>query len=271
MTETMDPRIEARRAEVRRQAAKKWRWAAASVAVVVTVSVAAFAFSRSSLVGVHRVVLRGASPALLAQVRSAGGLRNGLPLADMSVASAASGIEKLPWVLSATVRRSWPRTVVVSVVVRKPVAVVAEAGHRYAAVDRTGRVLSAPVASRPPLPLLTGQLAPGAVGTWLNRSGTAAASVAGALPPSLAARVVYIFSRFVPNGTSAVPGGAGGSTGGSPEVVLRLSAGPLVEMGSATALQAKVVALATLLQDVSLSGVKVVDLKVPEAPTLTAG
>lgn len=219
--------------------------------------------------GVHHVVLRGAPPSLLAQVVSAGGLERGRPLATIGVASSASHIEKLPWVASAAVRRSWPQTVVVDVAVRTPVASVAEGGRLYATVDGTGRVVST-VAARPALPMLTGQLSPGAAGTWLDASGRAAASVAGALPGWMASRVTYVYARPV---LSAVSSGAaaGGTSASVPEVVLRLDSGTLVEMGPATAVRTKVVALATLLRDVPLAGVKTIDLKVPEAPTLTAG
>lgn len=268
MAETIDPRIEARRAEVRHLAGRKWRWAAGSVAGLVVVSVTAVAVSRSPLMGVRRVVLHGAPSSLLPQVSSAGQLERGRPLAEIGVVSAASRIEKLPWVASATVHRSWPQTVVVDVVPRAPVAAVAEPGRLYATVDRTGRVLSTPVPARPALPLLTGQLSPGAAGTWLDPSGRAAASVAAALPPQLASQVTYIYARQV---LSPPSGAASGASGSVPEVVLRLNGGTLVEMGAATSVHAKVVALGTLLRDVPLARVKTIDLKVPEAPTLTAG
>ena len=72
-----------------------------------------------------------------AQVRSAARVSTGQPLARVNTAAAAHRVERIPAVLSATVTRSWPNTIVIAVRERTPGVAVAAAGG-YDLVDEYG-------------------------------------------------------------------------------------------------------------------------------------
>jgi cell division protein FtsQ len=181
------------------------------------------------------------------------GLSLGTPLIEVCGSCAATRLDRLPEVRSATVRRRWPNGAVVEVVLRTPVAAVT-VGRDWALVDRAGRVLA--VVASPPanvVPIEGSALqhlpapgvAPGAGLRW-------GAAVAAALPSSVRAAV------------AAVDVEAGG------QVTLRLEEGTRVELGRPGALAAKMEAVATVLARVPLSGVATVDVTVPSAPVVRA-
>ena len=58
---------------------------------------------------------------------------------------------------------------------------------------------------------------------------------------------------------------------GGPEVELRLRSGGAVRLGPVTDLPAKLVAAATVLAKADAHRLKVLDVRVPEAPVLTRG
>jgi filamentous hemagglutinin family protein len=135
------------------------------------------------------------------------------------------------------------------------VAAVANAGGGTALVDQTGRVLaeSADVASS--VPTVTGLAPAGAPGSFLPTApGVSDALVlATALPAVEAASPSQIKGIVVADGT----------------LDLTLTGGPTVTFGTAEQLDAKLLALHTLLQQVSLKGIAGIDLRLPSAPVLT--
>jgi cell division protein FtsQ len=70
-------------------------------------------------------------------VREAAGIQEGTPLLRVDVDAAETRVARLPQVASVEVTRGWPDSVVVTVVERKPVAVVGERGQR-SLVDAEG-------------------------------------------------------------------------------------------------------------------------------------
>jgi len=90
--------------------------------------------------------------------------------------------------------------------------------------------------------------APGGV---LGARESPALAAAGAVPVSLLPKVVSV---------SLAHGG---------DVVLGLTGGVLVELGSASELRQKMVSLATVLARVPLSAVRTIDVRVPADPLLT--
>lgn len=91
----------------------------------------------TSLLGVRHVEVAGASDPLGQQVRDAAAITEGTPLARLDTGAVAARLERLPEVDSATVRRDWPRSVVIAVRERVPVAVVRGKGSAQA-LDREG-------------------------------------------------------------------------------------------------------------------------------------
>jgi hypothetical protein len=132
-----------------------------------------------------------------------------------------------------------------------------------ALLDGTGRVLERLTTAPSGLPVVGSLAAPGAVGTWVPgtpgaaRSGDGPArpaaaevlAVAAALPPALAAKVWTI----------EVAGQGVQLTVGMTTVVF----------GDTTQLADKVTALQTIVDQVPLSGIADVDLRVPGRPALT--
>jgi len=138
----------------------------------------------SSLLVVRHVDVTGNRLVTAAQVRKAARIASGAPLLTLNTGAAARRVEQLAPVLSATVRRSWPDTIVISVRERTPVFAVAAVG-RYELVDSDGvtvrwasrKPASMPLLSSPPA-VLRGSLAV-----------HAAAVVVRELPPGLRKRL----------------------------------------------------------------------------------
>jgi cell division protein FtsQ len=117
----------------------------------------AWALLGSSLLVVRHIEVTGNRLVTAAQVRRAARIKAGAPLATVNTGAAARRVEQLAPVLSATVRRSWPDVIVITVHERTPVFAVAAAG-RYQLVDWHGitvrwvthKPASLPLLSSPP-------------------------------------------------------------------------------------------------------------------------
>jgi cell division protein FtsQ len=248
----IDPRIQERRAEVRRRQVRRRRRVVVVVVAAVATGVGAWLLLHSSLLSARVVTVVGARGAPAAEVVAAGGLEHDPPLIDVGAATVV-GIERLPWVARATVAREWPDGVRVRVVERVPVAAVAlgpqGAPGGWALVDRTGRVVAD--ASQPPAGLvwLGGVGAPGAPGTTLRGAG-AALEVAASLPRAFSSQVEEVVEG---------PGG---------DVTLHLSSPLEVYLGSTVDLHQKFEDVAAVLAGGSLSAGDVVDVSAPATPVV---
>jgi cell division protein FtsQ len=246
-TAAIDPRIRARRIEVARDAGRRRLQRLADV-VVLAVVAAGFALAvRSPLLDVDAVVVEGAERTGTEAVLAAAGVRPGDQLLDVDVAAVARRVGEFPWVGEAAVRRSLGGEVRIAVTERRPVAVVGDGGRSWL-VDAQGAVLADAGAQWGDLPRLTGavgRLSPGAV-------------VAAGAAPALAERLV-----------AALPGGAVTELRHRPELVAVLAVGGEVRFGDETQLDAKLLALATMLAEVDLAGLERIDLRAPGNPVLT--
>jgi cell division protein FtsQ len=102
----------------------------------------------SPVLAVSAVRVDGAGTLTATEVVDVAGVAEGTPLLRVDVEAAEARVARLPQVADVEVTRGWPRSVVVTVVERVPVAVVEEAGTR-SLVDRDG-VLFDTVTGRPP-------------------------------------------------------------------------------------------------------------------------
>ncbi|NEK58590.1 FtsQ-type POTRA domain-containing protein [Geodermatophilus sabuli] len=91
----------------------------------------------SPVLAVHEVTVDGAGTLTAAEVVEVAGIAEGTPLLRVDVDAAEARVARLPQVASVEVTRGWPRSVVVTVVERVPVAVVERAGTR-SLVDADG-------------------------------------------------------------------------------------------------------------------------------------
>src|SRR5262249_50007670 len=123
-TVEIDPRIEARRDAVRRETGRRRLRILVAVAVVVVTLVGAYLLIESPLLNVDHVDVTGTVHASPAAVQAAIAGEHGRPLLRVNRGAAAARIEQLPWVAHASVTRSLPGTLRVSITEAQPVAYV---------------------------------------------------------------------------------------------------------------------------------------------------
>jgi cell division protein FtsQ len=255
ITPPMDPRIEARLVAVQRAAARRRRWWAIAIGGVAAITAGAVGISQSPLLAVHHLKLTGESHTTTAQVLAATGLDHHPLMTELALGRLRANLEALPWVATASVQRHWPQTVSVRLTERVPVAAVANAAGGPALVDRSGRVLAESAEEPSSVPTVTGLGPAGAPGSFLAPAPgvTDALVLATALPAVEAASPSQIKEIVVADGT----------------LDLTLMGGTTVTFGTAEQLDAKLLALHTLLQQVSIKGIAGIDLRLPSAPVLT--
>ncbi len=249
----MDPRFHRRRIEVRREEGRRRFRVLVGITAVVALGCGGWAATDSVLLDIDHVVVEGAVHTPPAEARFASGLRPGEPMLDVDERAARLGVESLPWVQEATVRRHWPGRVRIHVVERSAAAVAPAANGSAALVDGTGRVLEWVATGPPELPVLAGLPPAGPPGTSLGAEGVATLRVAVALPIELRARTAGL----------APAGGAGG------EVELRLNPEGMVRLGPPEDLDRKFTAIRAVLAQVDLRNLAILDVRRPDSPVLT--
>ena len=129
------------------------------VAVLAVVAGLVWTVLETSLLGAHHVDVRGASTVGAAAVRDEAAVPAGRPLARLDVDAVKEKVAAIPQVASVDVRRQWPRTVVVEVTERTPIARLA--GRDDVRLIDTGGVVYPP-AGKAPRRLPSVELAAGA-------------------------------------------------------------------------------------------------------------
>lgn len=254
----IDPRLRARRIAVRRDVGRRRLHRFAVLGTVLAVLALVVAVALSPLLDVDAAAVTGTVHASDREVLAASGVRRGDQLVLVDGGGVAARVERLPWIRSASVERSWPGTVEIVVVEREALVGFVGADGRLALADREGRILDVVGAGEvgPEVLLVTGPASPGAPGRPVTEAARRPLEVAKALPAEVADRV----------GEVAV------EDDGTLTLLLEPSAdgpGPRVVLGDHLTLGAKVEALATILARVDLTGVASIDLQVPSAPALT--
>jgi cell division protein FtsQ len=144
----------------RRRRRDPWRTAFFGVLVLAILVGAVWALLGSSLLVVRHERVSGNHDLSQASVLAAAGVRPGTPMASVDTGAAARRVEQITQVLSATVARSWPDTLVIRVVLRTPALAVASSGE-FALIDGSGvtvrlsarRPAGMPLLSHPPAQL----------------------------------------------------------------------------------------------------------------------
>jgi len=246
----IDPRIRQRRIEVRRVEGRRRLRVLLILGGVFLVALMAWGATRSPLLDVDRVRITGTVHTTPADIGAASGIHNGMAMIDVDSGGAAARLRAIPWILRAHVERHWPATVTITVVERVPVAAVpAKAG--VAVVDATGRVLATQPAPPPGVPVLLGLPPAGPASTRIGGRAADLLAVVQAMPPQVAQRVAAI---------AAADGG---------QVELRLKPSGIVRLGSPDQLAQKMLATQTVLTQVDLTRLAVLDVRVPASPAIT--
>jgi cell division protein FtsQ len=215
-----------------------WRGLLLALAVAGLAAAAGWVVLASSLLGVDRVTVSGASAVAAEEVVALASVAPGTPLARVDTGAVAARVAALPRLESVEVHRRWPGTLAVVVTERVPLA-VERTGAAYAVLDDDGVALQR--APRPPrgLPVLE------ATGERSSTARGAALAVLDALPPDLRAQV---------QGVRAT---------GSDDVRLALAGERTVVWGSADRGARKAVVLRALLGIEA----RTYDVTAPDVPT----
>lgn len=245
------PRIRQRRIEVRRDAGRKRLRLVAAVLAIPALAGATYGVTRSPLLAVDRVEVRGASHTPTDAAIAAAGLDRRPALTDLDLGALERAVETLPWVLDARATRHFPDRVELTIRERSPVAVVAAGDRGWALVDLSGRVLEVVAEQPPELATITTSGATPAAGRRTGAGARGALAVIDALPPVLAGRLPAI---------DVDDAGA---------LTLSLDGKVPVRFGPAVEVEEKLVALATLLERADIRRVASIDVRVPSAPVLT--
>jgi cell division protein FtsQ len=245
----MDARIRARRIAVLRDAGRKRLRRMAVAGSVLALVALGWLTTRSPLLDVDHIEVNGAIRTSADEIRDASGVDSGDPLVEVDGGAVAERIEALPWVDAAHVDRSFPNGVTIIVRERKPVAVVAHE-RQLALVDDGGRVLDT-VASVPAgLVVVEVADAVPAPGNRVDQDVRDALDIAQQAAGALHAAVRAV--RHDDHG-----------------LALALQEGGVVRLGDAGELDAKLVAVATILDQVDRRCLAVLDVRVATSPVLT--
>lgn len=242
----IDPRIRARRIEVRRHEGRRRLGRLLEVGLVVGVALAFVGALFAPLLDVDRISVTGGDPARAGAVVDAAGVEVGTPLVSVDLRAVGERVVALPWVAEVEVRRSVGGVVELSVTERTPVARV-DGTDGPVAVDVEGRVLGPADGPAAQLPLLEG-VAPAAAGDYLPAATLDALAVAAEVSAALPGTVTAVDPT---------------------EVVGTLAQGGRVRFGGSERLEAKLRSLTTILGQVDLTCLDTIDLRLPGSPVLT--
>ncbi|HEY3239042.1 MAG TPA: FtsQ-type POTRA domain-containing protein, partial [Acidimicrobiia bacterium] len=217
------------------------------VLAVSTVGALLWSGSRSALFDVDHIDVAGTFLVSPAEAAEAAGPLHRVPLAEVDTMASAQRVEALPFVRSARVRRVFPNRVRIWLTERMPAAFATRPAGGFALLDDTGRVLADRPDRPPDLPEVTGAGEIPPPGEWLR--------------PARPALAVYLALTEPLRGQVSLALVEGES------VTLRVG-GRDVRFGPPEHLDAKVAALAALLDHLRDRPVVAVDVRVPSAPVV---
>jgi hypothetical protein len=246
---SVHPRMRERRVEVEMDRSRRRRKWLLTAALLVALGSAAGIFLQSSWVEVDHVGIVGGANTPPEAVREAAGIEPGASLLTLDLGPAREAVAKLPWVDEVTASADWYGDVLFEISERQPVAQVATPGG-YSVVDSEGRVLTLSAEPYPGLMVITG-VAGGGAGSWLGDAGLAAVQAAAVVGPELAPFIGSVAQD--PDGS----------------LYLELTRGGRVLMGDTREMGAKIVALRTLIDQVEMGCVGIIDVRAATAPVIT--
>jgi cell division protein FtsQ len=204
----------------------------------------------SSLVGVRRVSVTGASGADAGQIRSAlKAAARGMTTLDVNMKDLRTAVAPYPVVKTLQVDTQFPHGMRIRVVEQVPVAII-DTGGRRTAVAGDGTLLH-DVAASSALPVITLAVVPG--GTHVTGYVLSEVQLLAAAPYALLAKVASV-SDANPHGLE-----------------VKLRNGPDIYFGDSTQPEAKWTAAAEVLGDGGSAGATYIDVTVPSRPVAGVG
>lgn len=242
----MDPRIAARRESIAEDRRRPRRRLLLVVAIAVTVLAVAYYVTRTPLFDVDSIDVTGNDIVTAEEILEASAITIGEPLLEVDPSSSASSIERIPWIDTAVVDRSWGGSVVITVTERVEVAVALDATGQPMMLDVTGRVL-APDGPFDRAELLLEGIEAGEPGSTVDGAAEALAAVA-LMGPGVRSRIAAI------------------AIDDEGAISLRLRPQGTVILGPPTDLEAKIASLAIVLGQVDQRDLATIDLTDPSTP-----
>jgi cell division protein FtsQ len=249
----IDPKIRARREQVQYERHRRRGRRLLLISIAAAVVAAGFWTFRSPLFDVDRITVQGADRSGADVVREATGIDHGDRLATAPLDRIAERVRALPWIESATVSRSWPGTIAVSVVERTPLA-AAEVGFlAWLLVDGDGRQLGngdpTGLVGLDPIPFAPEP------GHRVPATYRGVIEVASSMPTRLRPMVVALRP----------------AEGDEVDATLKLDGGEeaTVRLGRADQLERKWLSVLSILENADLAGISQIDVRVPAVPALT--
>lgn len=254
----IDPRMAQRRRSVTIARVQHRRRVVAALIITAVVVACLVALTRSPVLDVDAIEVRGASTGSEVEaVQAAASVALGDPMVDLDARAVGEAVEAIAWVRTAEVSRDWPGTVVVAVRPRTPVAAVSRSDDAtesapWALVDAEGVILDEVDGVPSGVTQLLGAAASGPLGAHVGSGLGPGLAAADAFPDSM--RVALDHMTVTERGVDLVMGSGSTIT---------------VNVGTGTDIAAAYRSLAALFDAGELACAATVDLEVPGRPLLT--
>ena len=245
----IDPRIQERRIEIIRAKGKRRLRMLLMAVLLMLLLLAAVLMSKSSLLDVDEVVVVGVDSQLEELIVTVANIPKSKPLLEIDTQAISTRIKKIPSVRDAKVSRSFGGKVTISVTLREPSVLLSNLGQWFL-IDLDGRVLER-VPELPPnleYPIVEGNFDNLKVGEWVPDQALFAIELAANLPPVLLADISFV---SLSEGIELILFGEG-----------------KILFGDDQALESKILAASTILDQVDLAELIHIDVRTPDKPVL---
>jgi len=245
----IDPRIQERRIEIIRAKGKRRLRVLLLVVLLALLSIAGVLLSKSSLLDVDEVVVVGAGTELEELIVVVANIPNSKPILEVDTKAISARIKEIPNIKDVKVSRSFGGKVTISVTLRKPSVLLSNLGQ-WLLVDLEGRVLErvAELPSDLKYPIVESNYEDLKIGEWVPDQALFAIDLAANLPPVLLADISFV------------------SSGDGIELML-FGEGKIL-FGDYVALESKILAASTILEQVDLADLIHIDVRTPDKPVL---
>ncbi len=245
----INPRIQERRIEIIRAKGKRRLRVLLMVVLLVLLSLAAVLISKSSLLDVDEVVVLGAESELEKLIVAIANIPDSKPLLEVDTQAISERIKRIPKVKGVKVSRSFGGKVTISVTLRKPSVLLSNLGQWFL-IDSDGRVLERvpELPSNLEYPILEANFDDLKVGEWVPEQALFAIELAANLPSVLLADIAFV---SIDEGIDLILFGEG-----------------KILFGDNEALESKILAALTILEQVDLGELIHIDVRTPDKPVL---